>query len=110
MPIQYEWKITSFEVKQTDGQLSNVIVTANWELTGTQLPFSAKVYGLVRLQAPDPANFIPYNSISKETATTWVLSALGDQRIAGYKDAVDKQIANLQLPTYLQLSPPWAKP
>ncbi len=107
MTILYEWKISSFEVKQTDGQLSKVIVTANWELTGTQQGLSAKVYGTIGLQSPDPANFIPYNLISQSKAVEWVLSALGNEKVSLYKEAVQKQITNMQAPLYVQMLPPW---
>jgi hypothetical protein len=118
MPVTYEWKILSLEVRDESPDHPNSVVIVKWKKTGRDddgneasfqgsTPFSA---------ASIPAeNFIPYNQLTEEIVIGWVREKLENVITTGdysfcendrVNERIEKQITALKAPVKSE-SLPW---
>lgn len=102
MSIEYTWGIAQLEAaieKEVQGEvLSDVATTAHWTCSATDGVYSASVYGSIGLSDPDPEQFVPAGSLTKDIVIGWVQDALGDQ-LDAIENGLDAQIFSQQHPT-----------
>ena len=64
------WKIEALDVKPTEGNLTDVVITAHWRCNGEQDGFTASVYGTCSFSQPgDP--FTPYPDLTQDQVLGW---------------------------------------
>jgi hypothetical protein len=71
-----------------------------------QLPFLAVEQSKIELKY-DTNNFIAYSDLTEEMILDWVKSALGEKRVNGMQDDVDKQILNAKNKLERKTGLPW---
>lgn len=103
--ITYNWNISQMDSVPNEDGLSNVVVTAHWQCTGTDGEHSAQVYGTCSFTLSTGENFTPYDQLTKEQVLGWIWGSGVD------KDAtevnINTQIANLINPPIVVLPLPW---
>lgn len=99
------WKIEQIWVKPTDGDLTNVVVTAAWRCNGEQTDnsktYSGTCYGTASFAPADPSAFIPFVDLTEAEVLGWVWGAGID------KDATE---ASVQAQIDSQINPPIVVP
>ena len=109
--IVYSWNFNPLEVVYNEDVLTNVVSNVHWQYTGTYTSGSINLYdryvGVVSLDAPTSASFIPFESLTKETVGGWVMEKLGEERITGMNTNLSSSINNQLFPVKGILSPPW---
>lgn len=109
----YTWKFPAIDVYRQQESYTDVVYNVHWRLAGTDQSgsYSAEAYGVqsVAPYNPDSGSFIPYESLTKEIITSWVLDSMGE-RYGNLTASIDAQIENLINPPTLQLPPPWTDP
>lgn len=109
----YIWSFPAIDVYPTQSSNTDVVYNIHWRLRGVDqsTSHSAEVYGTQGVPAynPDSGSFTPYDQLTKEQVTDWVLSAMGD-RYGSLTSSIDTQIQNQINPPSLQLAPPWDVP
>lgn len=105
---QYKFTFPALEAYPQHGGESDVVFTVHWRLDGDDgLGNTAGVYGSVGVVYEDGEPFTPFQELTEEQVTGWVISALGEDKVADMKASIDSQIAALQTPTSVVMTPPW---
>lgn len=106
----YTWSFPAIDVYKNQGSYTDVVYTIHWRLLGmdASTSHSFERFGLqsVAPYNPDSGSFIPYENLTEETVTNWVLDAMG-QRYGEITASIDYQIENKINPPTEQLPPPW---
>jgi hypothetical protein len=100
------WTITSLVVTPNDGSYTDVVVTAFWSCTATQVAngvtYTASTSNSTTLPAP-AGSFTPYSQLTQQQVLGWVWSNGVDQSVI--EAAVNADLQN-QIATLPPL--PWA--
>lgn len=117
----YVWEIESLDYSIPSQDQSNIVSNIHWRLIGTssetrpvtniiyksnaaaidivEKPYVAQVYGAQPIEYNAKATFINYEMLTKETVIQWLETALGADKIAELKEAIDAQITAQPSPT-----------
>ena len=105
----YLWNVSQMDTVPSEDGLTDVVVIAHWQCTGTQenegTDYSAQVYGTCSFTLDTSKPFIPYDSLTLQEVLDWCWASGVD------KDAteanIDTQIANQINPPLIVLPLPW---
>jgi hypothetical protein len=94
------WNISQLEVKPSDGEHNDVVVTAHWDAVATEDGFNARVYGTASFPAP-AEEFTPFPDLTLEQVLGWV-----------WDNGVDKDATEASLAAQIesQKNPPIIRP
>ena len=95
------WTISQLDCKPQEDGLTDVVVTAHWQCTGTQDEYSAQVYGTASFTLEQGAGFTPYAELTQDQVLGWVWNSGVD------KDATE---ANVTAQLENQINPPIVTP
>jgi hypothetical protein len=96
-------------VYNTDG-MTNVITTVYWEYIGTLNDTSKKIINSVVLPPPHPASFTPFDNVTEEMVTNWVIAGIGgNDTVQVMQNQLSSSIAAEILPKSGLISPPWTE-
>lgn len=110
MAVVNTWNVLSMdEYPEFDGE-KDVVCKVHWILTGTEGEYTGAVYNSQAVIINSEEPFTPYEELTLEQVIGWVKDALGQEVVAAYEDAVEKQIAEQQNPAVINLPLPWAVP
>ena len=105
MAITYNWTISRLDcVPQEDG-LTDVVVIAHWQCTGTSGEYSAQVYGTCSFTLDSTKDFIAYDSLTQDEVLGWCWVSGVDKEATEVN--IDTQIYNLINPPIVVLPLPW---
>lgn len=100
------WTISQLDCKPQEDGLTDVVVTAHWQCTGTQDEYSAQVYGTATFTLEQGAGFTPYADLTQDQVLGWCYASGVD------KDATEAnvatQIENQINPPIVVLPLPWS--
>jgi hypothetical protein len=107
LTISINWIIKQLLVKKTEGELTDVVVTANWSCRGSDGTYSAVLTGCTDF-APPTENFTPYEDLTEQQVLGWCF-ANGVNKTA-IEANVTAQINNQINPPVVSLPLPWVPP
>ena len=95
------WTISQLDCKPQEDGLTDVVVTAHWQCTGTQDEYSAQVYGTASFTLEQGAGFTPYADLTQDQVLGWC-----------YVNSVDKDATEANVTAQLenQINPPIVTP
>jgi hypothetical protein len=98
--ITLSWIIERLLVKPTEGDKTDVVITADWRCNGTDGTYSGTCYGSASF-APPTENFTPYEDLTEQQVLDWC-----------YANGVDKTAieANVSAQIENQINPPVIAP
>ena len=99
------WNISQLDVKPTEGDLTDVVVTAHWDCVASEDGYSARVYGTASFPAPAD-DFTPFADLTLEQVLGWVWDNGVDKDAT--EAAVEQQIQNQINPPIVSPPLPWA--
>jgi hypothetical protein len=106
----YTWQFPTLEVTKQQGDYTDIVYTIHWRLNGVDqtTSHSIELYGMQSVSPynPDSGSFIPYNQLTKETVTDWVVGSMG-AKYGELTSSIDYRIQGLIDPPTQQLAPPW---
>ena len=106
--IVYSWEFNPLEIIYNQDGMTNVIKTVHWQYIATMGDISKQTINSVELPAPHSASFTPFNSVTKETVTNWVIDRIGgDSTVQTMQSQLSSSIAIELLPKSGLVSPPW---
>ena len=103
--MNISWIIERLLVKPTEGDKTNVVITADWRCNGTNGTYSGTCYGSASF-APPSGNFTPYKDLTQQQVLDWCF-ANGVNKTA-IEANVNKQIADQVNPPVVAPPLPWA--
>jgi len=98
------WIIERLLVKPTEGDKTNVVITADWRCNGTNGTYSGTCHGSASF-GPPTVNFTPYLDLKPEQVLGWCFNN-GVNKTA-IEANVNKQIADQINPPVVCLPNPW---
>ena len=73
----YNWIISALECKVSEDGLTNVVSTIHWRYNATNEDgITVDTYGAQPVGSPDPADFTPYENITKDQVVGWLEASL----------------------------------
>lgn len=104
------WIIEQLWVKPTEGNLSDVVITAAWRCNDSQLvqgkEYYGTCYGTASFTPPDPSTFIPYSNLTQNQVLQWVWDSGVDK--AAIEANVTQQINQAINPPVITPPLPWS--
>ena len=115
MNISIVWIIERLLVKPTEGDKTDVVITADWRCNGTETTgtgddaktYSGTCYGSASF-APPTGNFTPYDQLTQDQVLGWCFANGVDQ--AAIEANVSAQIADQINPPVIAPPLPWLPP
>ena len=115
--IDYSWEFHSVDCIPAESGLSDIVKVVHWRLnaseaktgdaaTGIDPNWTSFRIGMTELDPADTGNFIPFDQISKENVTNWVVDKLSQSGIYSPKTALEYFQEQLQADIELQKNPP----
>ena len=105
--ITISWIIERLLVKPTEGDKTDVVITADWRCNGTQDQYSGTCYGSASF-APPTETFTPYPDLTQDQVLGWCYEN-GVNKTA-IEANVTQQIADQINPPVIAPPLPWAPP
>ncbi len=112
MANTYTWDFPQLDTAPTEGDLSDVIKTIHWRITAVSDSeqdadnnyLSATMYGTTGVEVDDDADFIAFDSVTKDWCKEKVLASL-DKTEAEMQANLDTQIETLANPPIVGKTP-----
>lgn len=109
--LTYIWSITSLStVSKVDNKL-NVVVLAQWTLTGTDaIGVQASLNSSSQFTLTQGAGYTPYDELTENQVIGWVQAELGVDGVNATKTCIENQITSIINPVVIpaQQTLPWA--
>lgn len=103
---EFTWAINNLEVITNHDSLENVIKSVHFVYSGIFENNEGIIDGQLQLEAPDPENYKPYETITKEEVISWICAKYDTSLFK--KNIVEQIQAKLAVPVTSILSVPWA--
>jgi hypothetical protein len=90
MAITYQWQVTSrYTLPQVEGY-DDVVVLAEWALSGTDGTYSETLGSNTTkfTLSPNDPDFTPYDELTEEQVVDWIKDILGENGVASYKATI----------------------
>lgn len=104
------WIIEQLWVKPTEGNLSDVVITAAWRCNDNQLvqgkEYYGTCYGTASFTPPDPSAFTPYSNLTQNQVLQWVWDSGVDK--AAIEANVTQQVNQAINPPVITPPLPWS--
>ena len=113
MSATFIWTIEWMQCKPTEGQYTDVVVTAGWRCNGVQnagtppVEYWATSYGTASFPMPE-GTFTPYDQLTQNQVLGWCYANGVDQ--TAIEASVQAQIDQKINPPIIQPPLPWATP
>lgn len=112
MSATFSWVIEYMQCKPTEGQYTDVVVTAGWRCNGVQntgttefpVNYTGTAYGTCEFPMPE-GSFTPYADLTQEQVLGWCYANGVDQAVQ--ETLVQAQIDAQINPPIVQLPLPW---
>jgi hypothetical protein len=105
--ISINWIIKQLLVKKTEGELTDVVISANWSCRASDGTYSAVLTGCTDF-APPSGSFTPYEDLTQDQVLNWCYANGVDQK--AIEANVTAQIQNQINPPVVTLPLPWVPP
>ena len=101
----FTWIIEWMQCKPTEGDNTDVVVTAGWRCNGADGDYASTVYGTCSFPAPE-GSFTPYADLTQDQVLGWCWDngVNKDATEAAVQSLIDNQIN----PPVVQLPLPWS--
>lgn len=105
--ITYIWTITSLStVPRVDARL-DVVVVAQWTLTGTDaLGIQASLNSSSQFTLTQGEGYTPYEDLTEDQVIGWVQAELGTEGITSAKTCIESQITSIMNPIEIPTQQP----
>lgn len=111
--MNYVWTINYMDTKPSEDGLTNVVVSCQWGLSGTDGTYTASNYGYTNFAAPQAGDFTAYANLTQDQVLGWVWSAPsenGGVDKTKAEEGIASQIEQQKNPPTVVLPNPWAQP
>jgi len=105
--MSYTWKVAALDYAVSQDGLANVVTTVHWTCSKEdENGNTGYSYGTHALSAPDPNNFVAWDSLDEFTVLSWMTSNMvaqadeGENPAMAIEASVDAQIAEKANPTH----------
>ena len=105
------WIVERLEVHPTEDGLSMVVDSVAWRVNAHGVTdgndYFSTDYGTTKIDAPDVAEFVPYDQLTPEIVLGWVKNHLGEVTVASIESKLTNQINEQANPSVIVPPLPW---
>jgi hypothetical protein len=102
----FTWNISQLDCKPQTPEGADYVVTAHWQLSGTDGTYSGSVYGTCSFPVVQGGQFTPYADLTQDQVLSWCWANGVDKDSA--EAAVQSQIDNQINPPIVSPPLPWS--
>tara|TARA_R110000772_G_scaffold137829_5_gene246772 strand:- start:359 stop:724 length:366 start_codon:yes stop_codon:yes gene_type:complete len=111
MTVSYLWNCTRVDAYPVEDENPDVVYNVYWSLLGASnedlmssgQPYQASTVGTQILDTSTITEFIPFEDLTNEIVTNWVIAAMGTEAVDAFKLVIANQIDEQINPTSLSL-------
>lgn len=96
--IAYTWSIKELLTVPQEAGYTDVVVQANWTLTGVESPYTAEIGGGSQFTLQQGEGFTPYNQLTEAQVIGWVQEALTPEGITALQNNIAFRIEQQKNP------------
>jgi hypothetical protein len=104
---QFSWNCRQVDAYPSYESEADVVYNVHWildaERTEGEDVYTASVYGTQSI-AIDLSDFVPFDELTNEMVSGWVIDAMGEEEVQSKKDALNLSIDNQINPTSIALT------
>ncbi len=104
--INYQWTISALNCIPQTQEGADYVVTAHWNLTGTDGTYTGSVYSTCSFPVESKTDFTPFNQLTQDQVLGWCWANGVDKDSA--EAAVQSNIDNQINPPVITPPLPWA--
>ena len=97
--VEWTWYIRRVKVRNSNGELTNIIHSITWSLEGEYIDPSNKEHyvrdysTITELpEVTETSSFIEYDSLEKDNLISWIVTNEGDEVISAHKQKIIKRL------------------
>ena len=111
MTVSYLWNCTRVDAYPVEDENPDVVYNVHWSILGASnedimpngQPYQASTVGTQILDTSTITEFIPFEDLTNEIVTDWVITAMGTEAVDALKLGIANQIEEQVNPTSLSL-------
>ena len=111
MTVSYLWNCTRVDVYPVEGENPDVVYNVHWNLLGASnedlmpngQPYQASTVGTQMLDTSTITEFIPFEDLTDEIVTDWVITAMGPEAVEALELSIFNMIEEQISPTSISL-------
>jgi hypothetical protein len=111
MTVSYLWDCTRVDVYPVEDENTDVVYNVHWSLLGASnedlmpsgQPYQASSVGIQVLDTSTITEFIPFEDLTNEIVTAWVITAMGPEEVEAVELGIFNMIEEQINPTSLSL-------
>ena len=111
MTVSYLWDCTRVDAYPLEGENPDVVYNVHWNLLGASnedtmpngQPYQASTVGTQLLDTSTITEFIPFEDLTNEIVTNWVITAMGPEAVEALELSIFNMIEAQVNPTSLSL-------
>ena len=112
MTVSYLWNCTRVDAYPLEGENPDVVYNVHWNLLGASnedtmpngQPYQASTVGTQLLDTSTITEFIPFEDLTNEIVTAWVITAMGPEEVEAVELGIFNMIEEQVNPTSLALT------
>lgn len=104
MAVTYDWSFSQFDTAPSKDGLTDVVVVVHWRLTAVDGVYVESSYGTTNMPDPNPAEFTPYDQITKDQTIEWMNGILD---VPAMKENLAIRIEQQKNPPIVPMTPPF---
>jgi hypothetical protein len=112
MTVSYLWNCTRVDVYPVEDENPDVVYKVHWNLLGASnedlmpsgQPYQASSVGTQMLDTSTITEFIPFEDLTNEIVTAWVITAMGPEEVEAVELGIFNMIEEQVNPTSLALT------
>ena len=112
MTVSYLWNCTRVDVYPVEDENPDVVYKVHWNLLGASnedtmpngQPYQASTVGTQMLDTSTITEFIPFEDLTDEIVTDWVIAAMGPEAVEALELSIFNMIEEQINPTSLSLT------
>jgi hypothetical protein len=112
MTVSYLWDCTRVDVYPVEDENADVVYNVHWSLLGASnedlmpsgQPYQASSVGIQVLDTSTITEFIPFEDLTNEIVTAWVITAMGPEEVEAVELGIFNMIEEQINPTSLSLT------
>ena len=97
--VNYIWTVTAMYTLPMVEGFTDVVVIADWTLTGIEGEYSATVNNSTQFNLPQGEDFTPYEDLTEVQVVGWIKNTIGSTAVEQYEAKIANDI-------YFQEHPP----
>lgn len=97
--VEWTWYIRRVKVRNSNGELTNIIHSITWSLEGEYIDPSNKEHyvrdysTITELpEVTETSSFIEYDSLEKDNLISWIVTNEGDEVISAHKQKIIRRL------------------